>query len=229
MRFAVWSATSPPNACVDTDTRQIRTLPGSEKPRSLLRIFRTSSALNTTAFSRGTSVLASVVLPAPGRPRINNFRNVGSPCGSASNTAAKSCKCRLPSSSVRAGVRPAQSFCHRMPPQSMPFMAAASPHRSALFEYPTRVEPRFDNVPCVGNDVERLFTSGFDLGKRQVDEAFVSRVRANRRHRAGIGMNASNLRNDMDAFELTIDHQAKCNGRQATLALFGLAIQERRA
>jgi hypothetical protein len=42
-------------------------------------------------------------------------------------------------------------------------------------------------------------------------------------------MNASNLRNDMDAFEQTINQQAKRNGRQATLALFGLAIQERRA
>ena len=43
------------------------------KPRSLLTLARTASALKCTPFRRGTSMLASVVLPAPGRPMINTF------------------------------------------------------------------------------------------------------------------------------------------------------------
>src|SRR6478609_7009407 len=43
---------------------------GWVKPRSRDRFARTASALNTTALSSGASTLASVVLPAPGRPMI---------------------------------------------------------------------------------------------------------------------------------------------------------------
>jgi hypothetical protein len=44
------------------------------KPRSRERLVRTASALNTTAFRSGANVLASVVLPAPGKPIIRIFR-----------------------------------------------------------------------------------------------------------------------------------------------------------
>ena len=44
------------------------------KPRSRERLARTASALNTTAFRSGANVLASVVLPAPGKPIIRIFR-----------------------------------------------------------------------------------------------------------------------------------------------------------
>src|SRR2546425_2077915 len=43
------------------------------KPRSLLRLARTASALKCTPFNRGTSAVASVVLPAPGRPMMRIF------------------------------------------------------------------------------------------------------------------------------------------------------------
>src|SRR5262245_12289736 len=43
------------------------------KPRSLLTLARTASALKCTPLRRGTSMLASVVLPAPGRPMISPF------------------------------------------------------------------------------------------------------------------------------------------------------------
>ena len=43
------------------------------KPRSRERLARTASALNTTALSSGASALASVVLPAPGRPMMRIF------------------------------------------------------------------------------------------------------------------------------------------------------------
>ena len=50
-----------------------------EKPRSRLISRRTSSALKWTAPSRGTRTLASVVLPAPGRPISRILRRLA-PC-----------------------------------------------------------------------------------------------------------------------------------------------------
>jgi len=43
------------------------------KPRSRERLARTASALNTTALINGANAVASVVLPAPGRPIIRIF------------------------------------------------------------------------------------------------------------------------------------------------------------
>jgi len=44
------------------------------KPRSRERFARTASALNTTALRSGASAVASVVLPAPGRPMMRILR-----------------------------------------------------------------------------------------------------------------------------------------------------------
>src|SRR5262249_44881698 len=50
------------------------------KPRSCEILARTASALKTTALRSGASVLARVVLPAPGNPMIRIFRCILSPC-----------------------------------------------------------------------------------------------------------------------------------------------------